>query len=865
MNALLNRLKLWHKFAVLTLLGMVMCAVPLMLYLRDVNSVLEASRTELQGIAPLRQVSELQRHMLSHRGTARLVIMGEAPVERLQTIQRELEPALAAVEQSVRAVPQDSEIQHHWAAAMKDFKRLQEDLAGRKLDVNASFEAHTAVLGNLRALLEHVADRYLLTLDPTADGYFLQQAAVHSSPRLIVSLGDVRGRAVSVLAGGNSVEAERAVLHHMLSAAQASVDDLRTSTEKFIDADPALKDGIGAKTVAALATAEQALGLAARVDKGSATDLKATDVHQALSAAIAALQSTRGQLYDSLEQSLSARIETGTRLRNLSLAVLAVVGALAGAMSLLIVRSVTRPIAEAVKAAQAIGQGQLDHPIPESRGASETAQLTRALLAMQQELRERTTREQAAAQANARVRRALDTCTTNVMIADAESTIIYMNESVAGMLRSREQELRRALPGFDASRIVGTSFDAFHRNPGHQRNLLGALKTAYKTQIQVAGLTFSLTATPIVDEKGLRIGTVVEWADRTDEVAAEAEIGALVEGATQGNFADRLSTEGKSPFFATLGGMFNNLIDTVSKTIVEVRAAAEQLTSASAQVSSTSQVLSQSASQQAASLEETTASLQEMNASVKQNSDNATITDGMAAKAAREAVEGGEAVTRTAAAMKQIATRISIIDDIAYQTNLLALNAAIEAARAGEHGKGFAVVAAEVRKLAERSQVAAQEIGQLATDSVGLAERAGGLLSEMVPSIHKTSELVQEIAAASSEQAGGVTQITAAMDHLNGSTQQNASAAEQLSATAEELSAQATQLQELMAYFKVAEDRGSRPRAGTPAGARRSSRPAAVPTTANARARQQSAPAAGRARPTEAVDDAVDEGSFAPF
>jgi methyl-accepting chemotaxis protein len=181
----------------------------------------------------------------------------------------------------------------------------------------------------------------------------------------------------------------------------------------------------------------------------------------------------------------------------------------------------------------------------------------------------------------------------------------------------------------------------------------------------------------------------------------------------------------------------------------------------------------------------------------------------MATKAAKEAMDGGDAVTRTVDAMQEIAKKISIIDDIAYQTNLLALNAAIEAARAGEHGRGFAVVAAEVRKLAERSQVAAQEIGQLAGSSVNLAEKAGELLKQMVPSIHKTSELVQEIAAASGEQSDGVAQITGAMEHLNGATQQNASAAEELSATSEELSAQATQLQSLMAYFKLKEEAGA--------------------------------------------------------
>ena len=175
----------------------------------------------------------------------------------------------------------------------------------------------------------------------------------------------------------------------------------------------------------------------------------------------------------------------------------------------------------------------------------------------------------------------------------------------------------------------------------------------------------------------------------------------------------------------------------------------------------------------------------------------------MASTAARQAVEGGEAVGRTVEAMKSIAEKIGIIDDIAYQTNLLALNAAIEAARAGEHGKGFAVVAAEVRKLAERSQVAAQEIGNVAKDSVKLAERAGSLLGEMVPSIRKTSDLVQEIAAASQEQSSGVGQINGAMGQLNQATQQNASASEELAATAEELGSQAEQLQQTMTFFQL--------------------------------------------------------------
>ena len=248
----------------------------------------------------------------------------------------------------------------------------------------------------------------------------------------------------------------------------------------------------------------------------------------------------------------------------------------------------------------------------------------------------------------------------------------------------------------------------------------------------------------------------------------------------------------------------NNTLSKLAVTITAVNQSAEALASASAEISATAQSLSQASSEQAASVEETSASIEQMTASINQNTENAKVTDGMAGKAAKEATEGGQAVGSTVEAMKKIAGKIGIVDDIAYQTNLLALNAAIEAARAGEHGKGFAVVAAEVRKLAERSQIAAQEIGELASSSVGLAEKAGKLLDEIVPSIKKTSDLVQEIASASAEQSSGVGQINGAMGQLNQTTQQNASASEELAATSEEMSSQTEQLQNVMSFFKLA-------------------------------------------------------------
>jgi methyl-accepting chemotaxis protein len=254
---------------------------------------------------------------------------------------------------------------------------------------------------------------------------------------------------------------------------------------------------------------------------------------------------------------------------------------------------------------------------------------------------------------------------------------------------------------------------------------------------------------------------------------------------------------------ASLLGAMDEMVKKLSTIVSEVRSAADALASASEELTASAQTLSQNASEQAASVEETSASMEEISSTVAQNTENAKVTDGIASKSAKDARDGGVAVTQTVEAMKQIASRISIIDDIAYQTNLLALNAAIEAARAGDHGKGFAVVAVEVRKLAERSQVAAQEIGTLAGNSVSMAERAGRLLEELVPSITRTADLVQEIASASREQSTGIDQINSAVTQVSRTTQTNASSSEELSATAMSMSTRAIQLQSMMQFFQL--------------------------------------------------------------
>lgn len=531
-------------------------------------------------------------------------------------------------------------------------------------------------------------------------------------------------------------------------------------------------------------------------------------------------------------------------------------------ISLFTAKTITVPINILNTLANNIATGNLKNKIDLTR-QDELGLLMQAFHDMQTQLSQRIEEDKRIANEALRINEALNNVMTGVLIVNNDYSIIYANKSVKKFFNQYERGIKANVSSFNASQIIGTSVDVlFHGNSQYQRDVLDKLRHTHSITIVIGQRTVSLNINPVMNSSNERLGWIIEWRDRTEEVEIEEEINNVVSAASQGEFDKRLSLEQKTGFFKALGeslnlvldynqritddlmrlfsamakgdltqkitrsyaGSLQQLTDDVNLTITqltqilaEIKLSVSTIKQATDEISRGNIDLSQRTEEHAASLEETSASMEEMTSTVQQNASNAQKAKQLASSAREAAQKGGEVVTNAISAMSMISNSsnkitdiISVIDEIAFQTNLLALNAAVEAARAGEQGRGFAVVATEVRSLAQRSAEAAKEIGALIKDSVNkvqegtrLVNQSGQTLDEINLAVRQVSDIIAEISISSQEQAAGINQVNKAVAQMDEMTQQNAALVEESSVASEAMREQTLKLLEQVAFFKT--------------------------------------------------------------
>ncbi|HEY0340350.1 MAG TPA: methyl-accepting chemotaxis protein, partial [Steroidobacteraceae bacterium] len=678
--------------------------------------------------------------------------------------------------------------------------------------VAESDAANTTLTDHLQQLVQLVGARSKTLLDPEVKTHSLIHLASDYTPKALIYAGNMRRFAVKAAAKGYLGGDDRMGIQVYRDRFRAEIDQARTALEQL---PPDTQADLRAPFNAAVTTSSE-YDTVIQTKLIAAAEMKATgaEIYDAGVATNRAVKKLSAASFDATVKALQQRVSDLTVKRNVSAAIGVLLLAFGLALAWMVARALTQPLTKAIEVFGNISSGHYDTKIDGS-ATDEAGQVLRALDDMQGKLRTQIETERSVAAENTRIRQALDKASTSVVLADEKHQIIYVNEIAQASFTRNAQEIRTTLPNFDATRLRGSGLETLSPDPLNQRRLLDNLKSADVQERVLGEFTFRTVTNPVIGDRGERLGTVMEWAQRTQEVRVERELQTMLSAVNGGNLGKRIDLAGKNGFFEAMSRGINQLADNITATVSMVKNAAAEIHRGAQEISAGNSNLSLRTEEQAASLEETASSMEEMTTTVKQNADNAGQANQLALAARDQAEQGGMVVGKAVQAMsgiddsaRKIADIISVIDEIAFQTNLLALNAAVEAARAGEQGRGFAVVASEVRNLAGRSATAAKEIKDLIQDSVKkvsdgsrLVTQSGQTLEQIVVSVKKVSDIVAEIAAASREQSLGIEQVGRAVMQMDELTQQNAALVEQATAASQGMTTEAGGLNAMMAHY----------------------------------------------------------------
>jgi methyl-accepting chemotaxis protein len=811
---LLNRLKLWQKLTLLVAAMAVPTAVLGIFYLSAANSEVSQARGELAGADYAHQTGAMLADVVNHRSLLFAVLTGDTSRRgELGASEKAIGKLISAIDASDSTVATRLGVADEWHGIKTDWQQLQSQES--KLSADDAVARHDALIARIVELEDLTVSRSALNIDPTPQTVALIQIATRDVPGALIASGEVQWYAtrasIKGYLGGDDQMALQ--LYHDEVAA-----DFAAAARDLNGASPQARAKISSALEAAQGAFDSSYSIIeSRIINAQKMTITTSELFSDSRAIRTRLLNLSDIGYSAMDGAVQQRLSQVTTWRNLTAGITMLALAVALALSWLITRSLAIPLAQAIEVFRRIADGSYDNAIDLS-GSDEAARVLRALDDMQGKLRLQIENERLTAAENTRVRQALDKVSTAVVLADAQHRIIYLNDTASATFARNQREIRKTLPGFEVERLRGATLESLAADSHSEGRELEKLASARVAERELGGCTFRTVTSPVLDEIGGRIGSVMEWTDRTQEVAVEKEMQGMLSAVVAGDLGRRIEVAGKSGFFETMSRGVNQLADNMAEVVSRVKRVAADVHRGADEISAGNANLSQRTEEQSASLEETASSMEEMTTTVKQNADNAAQANQLALAARDQAEKGGAVVSQAVAAMsgineasKRIADIIGVIDDIAFQTNLLALNAAVEAARAGEQGRGFAVVASEVRSLAGRSATAAKEIKELIQDSVRKVEdgsvlvtQSGHTLEKIVAAVKKVSDIVAEIAAASREQSSGIEQVNRAIMQMDELTQQNAALVEEATAASQAMVEQVRGLNDMLARFQVA-------------------------------------------------------------